>query len=146
MRPPKLTPAIQEKICTLMAGGHFAEVAARAAGIDPRTYYAWRAKGKASPGGPYGEFERACELACANSELLLVEEVRRKGGWKGSLELLKRRFPERWGDRMRAQIGNVPGEEFKTTGPPPPSVAIIIQDGDQWDDNDAKITNESADG
>jgi hypothetical protein len=142
MRPPKLTPAIQEKITALMAGGHFAEVAAKAAGIDPRTYYAWRAKGKKSPGTPYGEFERECEKAEADSELLLVEEVRRKGGWKGALELLKRRFPERWGDRMRAQIGNVPGEEFKTAGPPPPAVSIIIQAGDEWNEKDAPLPDE----
>lgn len=143
MRPDKVTPAVQEKIAALIRGGHFPEVASRAAGIDPRTYYRWRKEGKARPNSKYGEFDRVCREAEAQSELLLVGEIRKKGGWKGALELLKRRFPDRWGDRMRAQVGNIPGEEFATTGPAAPAVAIIINQGDEWNEHDAATTQEA---
>src|SRR5665809_23115 len=40
-RPCKLTPERQERIVAGLRGGAFAEVAARAAGVSPSTFYVW---------------------------------------------------------------------------------------------------------
>lgn len=130
-RKLKLTPATQDKICGLIRAGHFKETAAMAAGINPATFYDWVAKGNATKGGVYHEFAKAVAEAEAQSELLLVDRILREGGAKGALQVLKRRFRERWGDRVGLEHSGPGGKPIETKGTQ--AVQVVIGDaGDVW--------------
>lgn len=143
-RKCRLTPERQRKITKLIRAGHYKEVAARASGIGERTFYTWYEKG--APGHPetrrkYQQFRQAVDAAEAESEEILLKTILREGGAKGALEVLKRRFPNRWGDRHRlehtgdpdAPIGVHHTGEITMT----PAVTIVIADPeDVWQESD----------
>lgn len=101
-RPPKLTDEIREQIATFIEVGVPAEVAARASGISPRTYYAW--KSRADRGGkndaPYRRFVERIEQAQATAEANLVASIQRsadRGSWQAAAWLLERGLSaDRW--------------------------------------------------
>ena len=143
-RQPKLTPERQEKICALIRAGHYKKVAAAQSGISERNFYQWIARGDPEHPGykkRYADFASAVEQAEAESELVLLDEIK-KGGPREHLEILKRRFPERWGDRHRMEHSG-PGDQPMAVnhsgtiqGPAP--VQIIINQGDTWSEEDEK--------
>lgn len=55
-RPMKLTPQVHHQIVSLVQGGTYITVAARAAGITKSTLYRWLERGKRARSGPYREF------------------------------------------------------------------------------------------
>lgn len=133
-RPTKLTPETQEKICNLIRAGHYFCTAAAASGVHPDTVGEWKAKGEKAKAGPFREFWLAVKAAEGQSELLLVDRILKEGGAKGALEVLKRRFPERWGDRHRLEHSTPDGPlGVHNTGPAGPSVQVVIGDkADVW--------------
>lgn len=133
-RPTKLTPEVQDKICNLIRAGHYFNTAAAASGVHPKTFQEWKAKGEVAKGGLYREFWHAVKEAEGQSELLLVDRILKEGGAKGALEVLKRRFPERWGDRHRLEHSTPGGPlEIHGTGTAGPAVTVVIGDkADVW--------------
>ncbi|MFD1422452.1 hypothetical protein ACFQ4J_01685 [Laceyella tengchongensis] len=99
-RPTKLTPALQEKIVTVIRGGNYIETAAAYAGISKQTLYNWLRRGARQKSGQYREFALAVEQALAEAEmrdLALIEQAARDGKWQAAAWRLERRFPKRWG-------------------------------------------------
>ena len=82
-RPTKLTPDVQQKICTAIQGGNYIETAAAFAGINKSTLYLWLKRGgdelaRVEKNGRlrirvgeaiFVEFSNAVEEALAQSEL-----------------------------------------------------------------------------
>ena len=105
-RPTKLTPEVQEKIVSLVRAGNYPEVAAQAAGIDPRTYYRWMEKGEDGP-APYGQFRHAVKEAQAAAESHAVTIIRKAaidGSWQAAAWFLERSHPRKWGRHDRHEV------------------------------------------
>lgn len=139
-REPKLTPEMQEKITNLIRAGHYMETAAKASGIGTTTFWRWMAEGQATEENPrprpiYRDFREAVQKAEADSEAILLAGIIRDGGPKMKLEVLKRRFPERWGDRHRLEHSGPNGGpiEGHSTGGNAPVVNVILEGGTTWE-------------
>lgn len=143
-RKTKLTPETTDKICNLIRAGHYFNTAAAAAGVGESTFQAWKAKGEKAKGGAFRDFWEAVKEAEAGSELLLVDRILKEGGAKGALEILKRRFPERWGDRHRMEHSTPDGPMgIHNTGTTGPAVQVVIGDkGDVWEGVDIHELNQ----
>ena len=84
-----------------LRGGAFAEVAARAAGVSPSTFYVWLERGRRGE-QPFLEFLEAVELADAEIEVEVstaLADAARNGNWRAAEVFLKLRFGARWRDR-----------------------------------------------
>ncbi len=142
-RKPKLNEHVQRKICRLIKAGHFQSVAARAAGVSEATFYRWLAQGS-EPNAPrkYREFQEAVSMAIAESERILLNRVLKEGGPREALEVMKRRFPERWGDRQRLEHTSPEGEGIAVNhsgeiGGPANIVNVVIANvNDTWQPGD----------
>lgn len=137
-RPTKLTPETQDRICNLIRAGHYFSTAAQASGVHKSTFQEWKTKGESAKAGKFREFWLAVKEAEGQSELLLVDKILKEGGAKGALEVLKRRFPERWGDRHRLEHSTPDGPlGMSHTGDMGLSVQVVIGDAaDVWQDAD----------
>jgi hypothetical protein len=116
----KLTAEVQERVCELITQGDHPHVAAGASGVTPRTFLTWMQRGKADgermergEGSEtiYSQFFVAVTLASHKAESDMREMVRRGddrgvsfGRSRATLELMKRRFPQRWADRIVKEI------------------------------------------
>lgn len=88
--------------------------------IDDSTFYKYMAIGReeaqAEPPRetPHAEFFRQVTRACARSESAILADIRRicrdRGDARTLLELLGRRFPERWGRVERVELTGAEGE------------------------------------
>lgn len=74
-RKTKLTKKVQEQICTFIRMGLTQEIAARAAGINPDTFYKWKSRGEKAKSGVHKEFSEALELAQAEAEMLHLKNL-----------------------------------------------------------------------
>lgn len=100
-RPSKLTPELQRKLVDLIASNVPIVTATAAAGISERTFHAWMKEGRAGTTRATRDFAAAIDKAEAEGEAALVLLMRKAGikDWRAALELLKRRYPQRWGDK-----------------------------------------------
>ncbi len=98
-RPDKLTVEVQDQIVRAIEAGNYASVAARAAGVAESTFYRWLDRGKSAKRGKYREFWEAITTANARAETSMVEILRNAAeeNPRCLLEILARRFPDRWG-------------------------------------------------
>lgn len=100
----KLTPLVRARLVEgVLAGLNRAEAATRA-GIAPATFAKWLKRGERSRYGPEHDLVMIIQAADAQLEFLLVKAIRTAafaGDWRAAEALLKRRFPDRWGDRQR---------------------------------------------
>ena len=134
-RPPKeITPEISKRICDGIRAGAAAEVAAQAAGISPRLYYKWKAKGEAGTSSVFVQFVQDIKRAAAQEELAGLAEiyaasqrqvVKREtvttqnldgttttttketfapGQWTARAWIMERRHRERWGRNVTVDI------------------------------------------
>lgn len=109
-RPPTLTKEVAEKICVHLDEGLFIQSALYAEGVKPRTYYAWKEQGEAdSEAGKdetiYAQFLHMIKEAEVRIETKTVGELLKGGfGWQAQAWFLERRFPARWGNRMRLSL------------------------------------------
>ena len=92
-RPTKLTPAIQEAICTKLRAGNVPETAAISEGVARRTFFLWLERGKNGE-QPYEDFRLAVDQAIAEFEVKVVAGA--VSDPKNSIAILERRFPDRW--------------------------------------------------
>lgn len=102
MPAPKLTPEVQERICTLIKVGNTVEVAVDAAGIAESTFYTWMERGTRNGKNyaKYRAFRDEVHRARAEAEATLVARIAKaaqNGSWSAAAWLLERRAPDRWG-------------------------------------------------
>lgn len=133
MRTTKLSPEIQERFCTLISNNAHFGTACRALKLPERTVRNWIALGtdeedetgkvvrKAKQ--PFLTFREAFEEAQATAELLLVDQVKTNGGWKGAAWLLSRRYGERWREQKQLEMVGANGTSLI------PQQAIVINVG-----------------
>lgn len=102
----KLTPEVQERLCTALRGGNFRKTACAWAGIPYRSFHEWMLKGERKKSGPLAEFrravieaEKAAEIRAVALVLKAAEKDPRHAEW-----WLSHRFPERWADKARHEM------------------------------------------
>lgn len=96
--PIKCTPEVVAKIVLHVSQGQFLAVAARLAGISPKSIHNWTARGKREKTGPFRHFLTELRKAEALNEARLVRQWSKAGkkDWRAAMEMLARRHPERW--------------------------------------------------
>jgi hypothetical protein len=96
-----LTPEVADRITALLRAGNYDEVAARGAGIAPRTFREWMQRGAEGAEGdePYAELRERVEKARAEGEALHVARIAKaaEDDWHASAWFLERSYPGRWG-------------------------------------------------
>lgn len=105
-RPTSLTPEVQRIIVEALREGMYREVAATLAGIHRDSLFAWMARG-ATGEEPFKSFSDAVKSAEAEAEREVVREARSGcEGWQARAWLAERRWPSRWGGRVRATVND----------------------------------------
>lgn len=101
-RTTKLDDLVSQRIVNAIADGNRIEVAAQLAHVDPRTVYAWMARGKRLDGEPYDQFYQKVKAARAEAEGLMVQIVRQAAAktWQAAAWYLERRYPKHWALRL----------------------------------------------
>lgn len=108
-RKLKLTPELQTQITQLIQSGITIEVAARAVGITPASYYLWMKEGEADhkegKQTVKSEFFEAVFKATSLSEIFLVQIIQKQApsDWRAASWLLERRFPDRYAAQQRTE-------------------------------------------
>jgi hypothetical protein len=139
----KLTAERADRIVARIREGHFNCVAAAAGGISEKTFYRWLEWG--NPEHPeyhprYGRFLKRVTEATAESEIEILRKINAKGTARDLLELLARRFPDRWSPRHRLEHSGPGGKpvslehsgEVKGA-----AVTIVIENAaDVWNEAD----------
>ena len=156
-RKTRLTPEIQAKIVALVKAGHYKRTAAAQAGINERTLYHWYDKGDRDHPNHrkiYGQFRQALDKAEAESEVVLLDKIWQEGTARDHLEVLARRFPERWARRIDVGVQGDPTKPIEHrhsmgggshNAAPMPAVQILIGSTDDcWQDDDDPGTLEAA--
>jgi transposase len=94
-------------VATAIADGMSYEYAATIAGVDRKTFYIWRKKGRAAKSGVFHDLHAALEKADAIfvQRNLAIISAHGRTQWQACAWLLERRHPEMFGraDRMQAQ-------------------------------------------
>lgn len=116
----KLTPALREKLATLIRAGNYTAVAARFAGVAPSTVYRWLRRGRTEPTGKYRDFFIAIRHAEAYSQVSAVAHVIRSmpNNYRAAAHYLERKFPSLWARRPPAAA-----VQAAPRRPPSPSAA-----------------------
>lgn len=98
-RPTKYTPEREKKIVDALRIGCSRRDAYESAGIDQETFARWL---KRFAG--FAALVREAESAAAVAHTANIAKAAKRGQWKASLEWLKRRRREEWGDSIQADI------------------------------------------
>lgn len=113
-RNPKLTEDLISRVCGQIKKGNTIRTACVASGIGETTFFDWKRRGEAdrtgkpadgdTPAVPakrtiYVQFVESLEHADAVAQQRLLARVVGMGGWKGAMEILKRRWPKEFGDK-----------------------------------------------
>jgi hypothetical protein len=102
-RPSKLTPDVQERICTAVRAGNYYEAACRYGGVSYANFRLWMLKGKQASSGKFHELYEAVLKAEADAEVAVVALWKKQipDNWQAARDFLARRFPRRWGNKDR---------------------------------------------
>lgn len=139
----KFTQALAERIVGYVKAGAYIETAAASAGISKVTLYAWLRKGATAKNGPYLRFAQDVERALATDELRGVTTIERiamataqrtvqcpscKTEFATAIPVaptnvqlaaltwkMERKFPDRYGSRMRVDTDLRVQGELETT-------------------------------
>lgn len=113
-------PELIDEVAGLLEKGHHPPVVMRKVGISIESYHAWRRRGQKEEADGldtvYVRFCNAVTRAIATAEIDLHDTLRDGetemgfGNRKASLEILKRRFPKRWADRVNFKVEQELGE------------------------------------
>ena len=97
-RPGKLTPEIQAKICELLRGGNYRNVAARSCGVSAYTMARWMMEGEADKNSVFGEFRQAvlASETVAETEMVKVVVEAAKQDPSHAWQWLERKHHDRW--------------------------------------------------
>ena len=109
-RPTKWTQKVQNAIVALIEAGDRPEVAAGVNGIPRSSFFEWMAAGRAGV-EPYAGFRTAVERARDSAESQLRATALAGddqgvgfGPAKAALEVLSRRWPRQWAQRIKHEI------------------------------------------
>ncbi len=116
----RLTDELVDKFCEAVETLAPLETAAKLCGVHADTYRNWLKIGREWIGShsedeipiPEAVFTIRLEQALAIAEHRLASGAERTGTARDYLEILARRFPDRWAKRERIDIGNPDGEVF----------------------------------
>ena len=114
----KLTPEIQKKIIKNIKKGFYIKQASQAVGICKATYYNWLLRGAKvlqlkKKGGKIPKSEKIfldfldmTWQANAIGELKIYSEIRSqvKKDWRAGMEILARKYPQRWARRDKLEV------------------------------------------
>jgi transposase len=136
----KLTPAVAARIIRMLKAGNYLQTAASAAGVHKNTLTNWMKWGadefnedgtlKKKGREPFRSFVFDLEEAISDGEQSLVASIN-ASGWKGKMEILARRFPERWGRTNRVQLtGANDGPIVTKAEGAPPIINVTVSGGD----------------
>jgi len=110
-RPTKLTPELQDKICSYIAAGNYLVTACQAVGVSYDAFNDWTNRAKAQEGnggGIYCQFLHAVKKAEAIAEMEMTSIARQAASQKKdgylAITVNERRHPERWGRKDRSLI------------------------------------------
>lgn len=105
-RNAKFSPEVAEIIVAAVRVGNYFTTAASLADIHYNTLYRWLREGEEEPDGKYGQFSRDMHRAEAEGEVSIVSIIRTHAetDYRAGLELLGRRFPDRWSTRNRMEL------------------------------------------
>ena len=101
-QPPVIAdPAVRERILECVRAGNFPSTAARIAGVGYTTYRYWLGYGQAGVNRLYYDFWQEVRKAEAEAEANRLAEVTAQipKDWRAGMEILGRRWPERWAKR-----------------------------------------------
>ena len=114
----KLSPKLQEELTDYIKTGSYIITACRAVGINKLTYYRWvqrgakasylKENGKEIPESEkiYYNFCNSVRKAQAIGELEILGEIRKqvKKDWHAGIEILARKYPQRWARRDKLEV------------------------------------------
>lgn len=105
-RPPKLTPELQAKICTIVALSSSLEDAAAQVGVARTTVMMWQQKGREQDRGVYRDFLDAIERAKAQRRVNFNATLTKHGQkhWQALAWLAERTDPKHFGLRIRVHV------------------------------------------
>lgn len=135
-RPTKLTEEVQGAICRALEKAVPVETACEIAGITHTTYKNWRARGRRElerveeghhncrvrkEEKPYVEFLAASTRARANCERQLTKYWydAAEEDWRASMELLQRKYPDRWSKKEKHEHSGPEGGPMQHRWGPP---------------------------
>lgn len=126
-RPSSLTAEVKNAIIASVGAGNYRETAAAAAGVHRTTLRNWEKRGETGE-EPYAAFVTDLQAAEAQAEIDLLNEIRNgarvtvndeetpdgrpglrivmknKSEWQRLAWVMERRWPRRWGGRVRATV------------------------------------------
>ena len=100
MKTTVLTQKIIKAVASAIEGGHTFTYAATLAGVNRKTFFEWRKRGRAaSKGGIYSDLNAALEIADAKFIQTSLARISAHGrvSWQAIAWLLERRHPELFG-------------------------------------------------
>lgn len=108
-RPETITAALIDGICRAIRAGNYIETSALFRGVPKRTFYNWikRGQGDIERGEDslYRQLVEDVDEAIAMAEVRFVSLISTAaaipGNWTPAMTWLERRFPSRWGRRVR---------------------------------------------
>jgi hypothetical protein len=98
-RPTKYVPDRVARIVRDLRSGNTRRCAAEANGIDQDTFCRWMLSH-----ADFAESVREAEAAAERAHANTLAKAAHTGEWKASVEWLKRRRPDEWGDRVTHAI------------------------------------------
>lgn len=127
-----LTMEKVDEICQFIRAGNYQKVAAGICGIKERTWYNWleAARKRKRPSKVQLHLLQSVAKAEAEFEGFHVQRIFRSKDPRVSLEMLARRFPDRWGQQTKTRQVDKDGEDVK----PAPGVLVVpgIMDETEW--------------
>lgn len=102
--PPRefLTQEVGDDIIANCRKGAALPLAVKASGVRMDTLSLWLGAARRDPAGSYAQFIRVCDRAIHESQLTVVDAVRKKAvasDLKAMVFYLERMYPEQWGRR-----------------------------------------------
>ena len=112
-RPLRLTPDVQQRICTALAVGATYAHAAQYGGVSYDAFNEWLHRGENGDSPEFVEFRQAVKDAEARATvawLTNIEQAATEGAWQASAWKLERRFPRDYGRFERQEHSGPDGQ------------------------------------
>ncbi len=107
----KFNPETTGLIIAAVRAGNYFTTSAALGGIHEGTLYRWLREGEEDEDSKYRQFSLDMARAEAEAEISIVTVIRDAASddYRAGLELLSRRFPERWSTRNRTELTGTHG-------------------------------------
>jgi len=107
----KFTSENTELIIAAVRAGNYFTTSAALAGIHVQTLYRWLREGEEDEDSKYRQFSLDMAMAEAEAEISIVSVIRAEASedYRAGLELLSRRFPDRWSTHNRTELTGTHG-------------------------------------